>query len=65
MRPAATSLLILCLAASGQVLAKSTDRSQPMDIDADRTDALLGDNAEGAAAARAELVRRIDRASVG
>ena len=45
MRPAATSLLILCLAASGQVLAKSTDRSQPMDIDADRTDALLGDNA--------------------
>ncbi len=45
MRPAATSLLILCLAASGQVLAKSTDRSQPMDIDADRTDALLGDDA--------------------
>jgi lipopolysaccharide export system protein LptA len=45
MRPAATSLLILCLAASGPVLAKSTDRSQPMDIDADRTDALLGDNA--------------------
>lgn len=28
-------------------------------------EALLGDNAEGAAAARAELVRRIDRASVG
>ena len=27
-------------------------------------EALLGDNAEGAAAARAELVRRIDRASV-
>ena len=45
MRPAATSLLILCLAASGQDLAKSTDRSQPMDIDADRTDALLGDDA--------------------
>jgi lipopolysaccharide export system protein LptA len=45
MRPAATSLLILCLAATGPVLAKSTDRSQPMDIDADRTDALLGDNA--------------------
>ena len=45
MRPAATSLLILCLAASGQVLAKSTDRSQPMDIDADSTDALLGDDA--------------------
>ncbi|WP_290886006.1 lipopolysaccharide transport periplasmic protein LptA [Arenimonas sp.] len=45
MRPAATSLLILCLAASDQVLAKSTDRSQPMDIDADRTDALLGDDA--------------------
>jgi lipopolysaccharide export system protein LptA len=45
MRPAATSLLILCLAASGPVLAKSTDRNQPMDIDADRTDALLGDNA--------------------
>lgn len=45
MRPAATSLLILCLAASGPVLAKSTDRSQPMDIDADSTDALLGDDA--------------------
>jgi lipopolysaccharide export system protein LptA len=45
MRPAATSLLILCLAATGPVLAKSTDRNQPMDIDADRTDALLGDNA--------------------
>lgn len=45
MRPAATSLLILCLAASGPVLAKSTDRNQPMDIDADGTDALLGDDA--------------------
>jgi lipopolysaccharide export system protein LptA len=45
MRPAATSLLILCLAATGPVLAKSTDRSQPMDIDADSTDALLGDDA--------------------
>ncbi|HEU0152027.1 MAG TPA: lipopolysaccharide transport periplasmic protein LptA [Arenimonas sp.] len=45
MRPAATSLLILCLAATGPALAKSTDRSQPMDIDADRTDALMGDDA--------------------
>jgi len=45
MRPAATSLLILCLAATGPVLARSTDRSQPMDIDADRTDALMGDDA--------------------
>lgn len=45
MRPAATSLLILCLAAAGPALARSTDRSQPMDIDADRTDALLGDDA--------------------
>ena len=45
MRPAATSLLILCLAATGPAFARSTDRSQPMDIDADRTDALLGDDA--------------------
>lgn len=45
MRPAATSLLILALAASGPALARSTDRQQPMDIDADRTDALLGDDA--------------------
>lgn len=45
MRPAATSLLILCLAATGPAFARSTDRSQPMDIDADSTDALLGDDA--------------------
>ena len=52
MRPAAPSLfavsaalaLAAAVAAPGAA-AKSTDRSQPMDIDADRTDAILEDNA--------------------
>ena len=38
---------------------------QEIDMLERQCEALLGDNAEGAAAARAELVRRIDRASVG
>ena len=50
MRPAALSpvslslVLALSLSAAAPVLAKSSDREQPMDIDADRTDALLGDD---------------------
>ena len=45
MRPAALSLtLLLSVLACAPALAKSTDREQPMDIDADRTDALLGDD---------------------
>lgn len=45
MRPAAPSLILLvCLLAAAPVLAKSSDRDQPMDIGADRTDALLGDD---------------------
>ncbi len=45
MRPAAPSLILLvCLLATAPVLAKSSDRDQPMDIGADRTDALLGDD---------------------
>ena len=52
MRPAAKSpspilastlVLAACLAAPA-ALAKSTDRNQPMDIDADQTDALLSDD---------------------
>ena len=38
---------------------------QDTDILEHQSEPFRGDNAEGAAAARAELVRRIDRASVG
>lgn len=45
MRPAALSLILLStLLAGAPVLAKSSDRDKPMDITADRTDALLGDD---------------------
>lgn len=45
MRPAALSLtLLLSVLAAAPALAKSSDRDQPMDIGADRTDALLGDD---------------------
>lgn len=45
MRPAALSLtLLLSVLAATPALAKSSDRDQPMDITADRTDALLGDD---------------------
>jgi lipopolysaccharide export system protein LptA len=45
MRPAALSLtLLLSVLAGAPVLAKSSDRDQPMDITADRTDALLEDD---------------------
>ena len=45
MRPAARDLLLLLsLLAAAPVLAKSTDRDQPMDINADRSDSLLQDN---------------------
>jgi lipopolysaccharide export system protein LptA len=45
MRPAALSLtLLLSVLATAPVLAKSSDRNEPMDIGADRTDALLGDD---------------------
>lgn len=45
MRPAALSLtLLLPLLAAAPAFAKSSDREQPMDITADRTDAMLGDD---------------------
>ncbi|HEX5693501.1 MAG TPA: lipopolysaccharide transport periplasmic protein LptA, partial [Arenimonas sp.] len=41
----ASKLLTLAIAlVASPVLAKSSDRNQPMDISADRTDALLGDD---------------------
>jgi lipopolysaccharide export system protein LptA len=44
-RPRLSALsLVLLVLASPLVAAKSTDRSQPMDIDADHTDALMEDN---------------------
>lgn len=44
MRPAHSLFLLLSVLAAAPALAKSTDRDQPMDIGADRTDALLGDD---------------------
>lgn len=45
MRPAALSLILLAAAfAAGPVSAKSTDRQQPMDLDAENMDALLSDD---------------------
>lgn len=45
MRPAALSLILLAAAvAAGPVLAKSTDRQQPMDLGAANMDALLSDD---------------------
>ncbi|WP_188310312.1 lipopolysaccharide transport periplasmic protein LptA [Arenimonas fontis] len=45
MRPAAASLLLpLALLLAAPAAAKSSDRDQPMDISADRTDALLEDD---------------------
>lgn len=44
MRHAGHLLTIALLLVAGPSLAKSSDRNQPMDITADRTDALLGDD---------------------
>ncbi|WP_295364890.1 lipopolysaccharide transport periplasmic protein LptA [Arenimonas sp.] len=44
MRHASKLLLLAALLAAAPVLAKSSDRNQPMDISADRTDAQLGDD---------------------
>lgn len=40
------SALALLLALPGFALAKSSDRNQPMDVEADRTDALLTDDSD-------------------
>lgn len=44
MRHARSLLLLAAALAAGPVLAKSTDRQQPMDINADNSDALMEDN---------------------
>lgn len=46
MSPRAASLLLACLAvvAADGALAKSSDRNQPMDIDANATNCSIGDN---------------------
>lgn len=44
MRHASKLLILATLLATAPVLAKSGDRNQPMDITADRTDAMLGDD---------------------
>ena len=44
MRHASKLLLLAAAVAAAPVLAKSSDRNQPMDLSADRTDALLGDD---------------------
>src|SRR6187549_3858725 len=43
LRPAIAGALVLF---AGQALAKSSDRNQPMDIAADRTDAILTDDGD-------------------
>jgi lipopolysaccharide export system protein LptA len=44
MRPAALSFALLLLALALPALARTSDRQQPMDIDADNMDALLTDD---------------------
>ncbi|GAB1406362.1 lipopolysaccharide transport periplasmic protein LptA [Thermomonas brevis] len=44
-RALALALAVCGLAAAGTVAAKSSDRNQPMDIESDRSDCGLGDNA--------------------
>ena len=44
MRHALSLPLLICVLAAAPAFARSTDREQPMDIDADNIDALLGDD---------------------
>ena len=46
MRLLAASLALALLIAAPNAWAKSSDRQQPMDVEADRTDALLADDSE-------------------
>src|SRR5690348_14096840 len=46
MRPVALSLMLLAALLPVDSIAKTTDRNQPMDVEADRTDAEIGDNGE-------------------
>jgi lipopolysaccharide export system protein LptA len=46
MRLVALSLLLLAIVLPIDSLAKTSDRSQPMDVEADRTDAGIGDDSD-------------------
>jgi lipopolysaccharide export system protein LptA len=46
MRLVALSSLLLAASLAGAASAKTTDRNQPMDVEADRTDAELGDDSD-------------------
>ena len=46
MRLVALSLMLLAAVLPFDAIAKSSDRSQPMDVEADRTDADIGDNGD-------------------
>ena len=46
MRLVALSLMLLAAVLPSDASAKTTDRNQPMDVEADRTDASLGDDGE-------------------
>jgi lipopolysaccharide export system protein LptA len=46
MRPVALSLMLLALLLPFDAEAKTSDRSQPMDVEADHTDADLGDDGQ-------------------
>jgi lipopolysaccharide export system protein LptA len=46
MRPAAPSLLLLALALPVGAAAKTTDRQQPMDVEADHTEVGIGDDSD-------------------
>jgi len=46
MRPVALSLMLLALLLPFDSHAKTTDRSQPMDVESDHTDVEMGDNGD-------------------
>ena len=46
MRPVALSLMLLAALLPVDAIAKTSDRNQPMDVEADRTDAELGDDGQ-------------------
>ena len=46
MRLVALSLMLLAAALPFDAIAKSSDRTQPMDVSSDRTDAMLGDDSD-------------------
>jgi len=46
MRPVALSLILLAMLLPFDSYAKTTDRSQPMDVESDHTDVEMGDNGD-------------------